>query len=60
MYFENKVGKVYYEVHGREEAPAIIFSHGSNMNHETFKTQAEALKDKYRVIIWDMPYHGKS
>lgn len=60
MYLENKLGKVYYEVYGREEAPSVIFSHGINMNHETFKAQAEALQEQYRVIIWDMPYHGKS
>ncbi len=60
MYLENKLGKVYYEVYGRKDAPAVIFSHGINMNHETFKAQAEALKEKYRVVIWDMPYHGNS
>ena len=60
MYLKNELGKVYYEVHGREDAPAIIFSHGVNMNHETFKYQVEALQQEYRVIVWDMPYHGKS
>ncbi|MDW7729346.1 MAG: alpha/beta hydrolase [Bacillota bacterium] len=60
MYFENELGKVYYEVYGRADAPAIMFLHGINMNHETFKNQAEALQEKYRVIIWDLPYHGKS
>jgi len=60
MYFENKVGKVYYEDYGRKDAPAVIFSHGINMNHETFKAQVETLQGKYRVIIWDLPYHGKS
>ena len=60
MYFENKMGKVYYEDYGRKDALSVIFSHGINMNHETFKAQAETLQDKYRVIIWDMPFHGKS
>jgi len=60
MYLENKSGKVYCEVYGRDDSPSIIFSHGVNMNHETFKAQAEVLQEKYRVIIWDMPYHGKS
>jgi pimeloyl-ACP methyl ester carboxylesterase len=60
MYFENKLGKVYYEVYGRDDAPAVLFSHGINMNHETFKAQAEGFQHKYKVIIWDMPYHGKS
>ena len=60
MYFANKIGKVYYEDYGGEDAPSLIFSHGINMNHETFKAQAETLQEKYRVIIWDLPYHGKS
>lgn len=60
MYLENKRGKVYYEVYGQEDAPVILFSHGINMNHETFRGQVDGLKDKYRVIIWDMPYHGNS
>jgi len=60
LFFENKLGRVYYEIYGREDAPAIIFSHGINMNHETFKAQAETLQEKYRVITWDLPYHGKS
>jgi len=25
-YFENRIGKMYYEVHGRDDAPAILFS----------------------------------
>ncbi|MCW3488576.1 alpha/beta fold hydrolase [Dethiobacter alkaliphilus] len=60
MYYENKLGRIYYEVHGPENAPAIVFSHGVTMDHRTFKEQVDALKDKYRVIVWDMPYHGKS
>lgn len=60
MYFENQTGKVYYELYGQENAPAVLFTHGINMNHETFQAQAEALQEKYRVIIWDLPYHGKS
>ncbi len=60
MYYENEMGKIYFEVHGRENAPAIIFSQGINMNHETFKGQVEGLKDKFRIITWDLPYHGKS
>ncbi len=51
---------MYYEVHGRDDAPAILFSHGVSMSHETFKPQAEGLQDKFRVIIWDMLNHGQS
>lgn len=60
MYYENSIGKVYYEVHGPEYAPALLFSHGICLNHETFLPQVEVLKNSYRVILWDLPYHGLS
>lgn len=28
MYFENKVGNIYYETHGPEDAPVIFFHMG--------------------------------
>jgi len=60
MFLDSKFGKMFYEVHGQDNAPPIIFSHGINMNHETFKAQVEALQEKYKVITWDLPYHGQS
>lgn len=60
MYYKNNIGTIYYEVYGPEKAPVIVFCHGVTMDHQTFKEQVDALKDNYRVIIWDMPYHGKS
>ena len=61
MYYENDKGKIYYELHGRENhAPVVLFSHGVCMDHRTFMPQVDFLKDQYRVVIWDMPYHGMS
>lgn len=60
MYFSNRTGKIYYELYGPEEAQVIAFSHGVALDHKTFWKQVEALKEKYRVLVWDMPYHGKS
>lgn len=60
MYYENMLGRIYYEVHGPENAQVIVFSHGVTMDHRTFEKQVEDLKEKYRVIVWDLPYHGKS
>ncbi|EEG78866.1 alpha/beta fold hydrolase [Dethiobacter alkaliphilus] len=61
MYYENDRGRVYYELHGEENnAPVLVFSHGICMDHKTFFPQADALKDRYRVLIWDMPSHGLS
>jgi 3-oxoadipate enol-lactonase len=60
MFLESDVGSVYYEVHGPEDAPAVMFLHGVAMDHRTFDHQVAALSDQYRVIVWDMPYHGRS
>lgn len=60
MFLRNDVGTVYYQVYGPEESPAVLFSHGVAMDHRTFETQVKALEDRYRVIVWDMPYHGRS
>ena len=57
---ERDVGRVYYEVYGPEQAPAVVFSHGVAMDHRSFEQQVAALEDRYRVIVWDMPYHGRS
>ncbi len=60
MYYENVNGKVYYEVYGEDNEKTIVFSHGVSLDHETFKSQIDALEDEYKVIVWDMPYHGNS
>ncbi len=60
MYYENDVGRVYYELAGPKGAPALVFCHGVSLNHETFNPQMDALKENYQVIVWDMPYHGMS
>ncbi|OEF97160.1 alpha/beta fold hydrolase [Desulfuribacillus alkaliarsenatis] len=60
MYLKSELGTVYYEVHGKANAPTIIFSHGVSMDHHTFDAQVEALKESYQVIVWDFPFHGKS
>jgi pimeloyl-ACP methyl ester carboxylesterase len=56
----NQLGEFHYQVYGPEDAPAIIFSHGVAMDHRTFDNQVQALQEKYRVITWDMPFHGRS
>ena len=59
-YYENKLGRFYYQVHGPQNAQAVVFSHGVAMDQRTFDSQVAALKQEYRVVTWDMPYHGRS
>ncbi len=60
MYYENDVGRIYYEVHGADNEDTLLFCHGVSMDHKTFLPQVEGLQDKYRLIIWDLPGHGQS
>jgi len=59
-YLETELGRVFYQVHGPEDAPAVVLTHGVAMDHRTFAPQVEALKDDYRVVTWDMPFHDRS
>ncbi len=48
--------KIYYEDHG--SGPAVLLSHGYSATSKMWAGQAEAFKDRYRVIAWDMRGHG--
>ena len=49
---------IYYEDHG--SGPAVLLSHGYSATSRMWAGQVEALKDKYRVITWDMRGHGQT
>ena len=45
---------------GLDESPVIIFIHGFPLNKSMWNKQLDALKDKYRVIAYDIRGHGES
>ena len=49
---------IYYEVHGN--GPAVLLSHGYSATCRMWDGQIAALKDRYKVIVWDMRGHGQS
>jgi len=49
---------IYYEDHG--SGPAVLLSHGYSATSRMWQGQVDALKDRYRVITWDMRGHGES
>jgi 3-oxoadipate enol-lactonase len=59
-FLKTDLGKFYYQEHGPQDAPAIVFSHGVAMDHRSFDAQVRALDAQYRVVTWDMPFHGRS
>ncbi len=51
--------KMYYESYGTGET-AIVFVHGWSVNCRSWDDQAEYFKDKYKVILIDLPGFGNS
>lgn len=49
---------IYYEDHGT--GLPVLLTHGYSATSEMWSGQVEALRDRYRVITWDMRGHGKS
>jgi pimeloyl-ACP methyl ester carboxylesterase len=49
---------IHYEEHG--QGPAILLSHGYSATCRMWDGQIAALKDRWRVIVWDMRGHGES
>jgi len=50
---------LYYEEHGAGDE-TIVFSHGLLMNSGMFRAQVEALRDRYRCIVYDHRGQGRS
>lgn len=50
--------KIYYQAHG--SGPAILLSHGYGSTSHMWRDQVAALRDRYRLIVWDMRGHGLS
>jgi pimeloyl-ACP methyl ester carboxylesterase len=51
--------KVHYQIAG-SGSTTIVFVHGWSCDTEFWKYQIPAFKDDYRVILIDLPGHGKS
>ncbi len=53
--------KVYYWTNENIESDVcIFFSHGVTADHRCFRKQEEYFINKYKIINWDIPLHGKS
>jgi 3-oxoadipate enol-lactonase len=51
---------ISYSDEGDHGSPVIIFIHGFPFNKSMWKSQVEALKNKYRLIAYDIRGHGNS
>ena len=61
-FIETSDGKVYYWVSENmiKDRKNLFFLHGMTGDHTMFAQQYEYFKDKYNIILWDAPAHGKS
>ena len=57
-YIDRDGVKISYEVTG--SGPTVLISHGYSSSARAWRGLAEALKDSYRVITWDMRGHAES
>ncbi len=46
--------KLEWEQFGPDDAPALLFTHGWSLSHETWYYQKEALSGEFRVLVWDL------
>lgn len=52
--------ETYYEIHGREGAPWLVFSHSLACSVRMWDGQIAALEDRYRILAYDTRGHGQS
>jgi len=50
--------RIYYEDHGR--GLPVLLTHGFGASARMWKPQADALADRFRLILWDMRGHDRS
>lgn len=60
-YIKSPTGNtLYVEIEGEENAPPLVLIHGLNGSREQWFYQRSLLRGSYRLIIVDLPGHGKS
>lgn len=53
-------GVAYWVNDGPKQGVALVFLHGLTADHTLFERQALHFENRYRVLCWDAPAHGKS
>lgn len=61
-FIDTSQGRVFYWIsdNWRDNRKTIVFLHGLTANHTMFHGQIDYFKEKYNIIAWDAPAHGKS
>ena len=48
----------HLESHGPDSSPTLLFIHGAGINRKMWLPQVDALGDRYRILLVDLPGHG--
>lgn len=59
-YVERSGCRLRYEVEGRADGPALLFSNSLGTTHELWRPQADTLSSVFRIIRYDTRGHGES
>lgn len=59
-YISSANGKTYYWISKNESELTLVFLPGLTANHTLFEKQVIYFGDKYDILVWDCPCHGKS
>lgn len=51
---------IYYEVHGKDNNPPLILTHGYASTSGMWAGQITELSKNYKLILWDMRGHGRT
>jgi 3-oxoadipate enol-lactonase len=51
---------IYYELHGKDDKPVVLFLHGLGSSVRDWELQVPAFSQDYRVLLIDMRGHGRS
>ena len=51
---------IHYQTHGHADSQAVILLHSGGMAGEEWQPQIAPLAQRYRVLVPDLPGHGKS
>jgi predicted alpha/beta-fold hydrolase len=51
---------LYVERYGSPDAPAVVLTHGAGANRTSWYYVIRALRERFQVIVWDMPGLGHS
>ena len=59
-YVERSGCRLRYEIGGRSDGPAVLFSNSLGTTHQLWQPQAGALSSLFRIIRYDTRGHGES